>query len=297
LKHETRSLITSLEQKLSPIYKTTVEQQQVAWWLLQAITNLDMAHLLTTQELELTQDQEQTLHEWVHQHVNEQKPLQYILGSVPFGSLIIKVKPPVLIPRPETEEWALHLIDLIKKLKHTSLSILDLCTGSGCIALLFAKELPKSHILATDISDEALYCARANAKENKIGNISFLKSDLYESIDPQKKFDLIVGNPPYIASREWSHLDPMVTKWEDKNALVSEHQGLAHIEKIIKKAPLYLKSHDEMKQANIAQLVIEIGFRQANAVKELMRAALFEHVEAWKDLEGKDRIICGRMPL
>ncbi|MBI2775433.1 peptide chain release factor N(5)-glutamine methyltransferase [Candidatus Dependentiae bacterium] len=297
MNHQTRTLIAQLEQQLAPIYKTTIEQQQVAWWLLQALTGLDVAHLLTKETLQLTDDQENKLNEWIRLHTIEQKPLQYILGTVPFGSLPIIVEPPTLIPRPETEEWTLHLIELLKKLKDQRLTILDLCTGSGCIALLLAKELPKSQLVATDLADSALSCARTNLTAHHLQNITIIKSDLYGAIEPRAQFDLIVSNPPYIAAREWNHLDPMVANWEDRNALVSEHAGFAHIEEIIKKAPLYLKPNTQMKELMIPQLVIEIGYRQGNAAKELMRNALFEHVQIWKDLEGKDRVVCARMPL
>ncbi|HEX2978522.1 MAG TPA: peptide chain release factor N(5)-glutamine methyltransferase [Candidatus Babeliales bacterium] len=297
MNHQTQTLIAKLEQQLASIYKTTIEQQQVAWWLLQALTGFDVAHILTKEILELSDDQENKLNEWIRLHTIEQKPLQYILGTVPFGSLSIIVEPPTLIPRPETEEWALHIINLLKKLKDQHLTILDLCTGSGCIALLLAKELPASQLIATDLADSALSCAHANAKANRLQNVTIIKSDLYNDIEPRKQFDLIVSNPPYIAAQEWKHLDPMVANWEDRNALVSEHGGLAHIEEIIKKAPLYLKQNNQMKELMIPQLIIEIGYRQGNSVKELMRKALFEHVEIWKDLEGKDRAVCARMPL
>ncbi|OQA35250.1 MAG: Release factor glutamine methyltransferase [Candidatus Dependentiae bacterium ADurb.Bin331] len=215
---------------------------------------------------------------------------------MPFADLDILVKPPVLIPRPETEEWCVNLCEQFEKLKNRSLHILDLCTGSGCIALALARYFEKSQIVATDISDLALECARENAKHNKINNVRFVKSDLFESLDPSLfQYDLIVSNPPYIGSKEWKTLEPMVTEWEDRGALFSEHNGLAHIEKIISKAPLFIRPNQEMKMLQLPQIVIEIGYRQGQQVKQLMRDALFDHVEITKDLEGKDRIASGRI--
>jgi release factor glutamine methyltransferase len=297
MKHQPSILVATIAQKLQKIYAQPAEQQQAAWWLLEKLTNLDQAHLLVSKEIELDSSQEEQLAQWINAHVNKNEPLQYILGSVPFASLDILIKPPILIPRPETEEWCINLCNQFEKLKNKSLHILDLCTGSGCIALLLAKHFEKSQIVATDISDLALACARENAEHNKINNVRFLKSDLFESLDPSLfQYDLIVSNPPYIGSKEWKTLEPMVTEWEDRGALFSEHNGLAHIEKIIAKAPLFIRQNQDMQWLQLPQIVIEIGYRQGNQVKQLMRDALFEHVEIIKDLEGKDRIACGRMP-
>lgn len=297
MKHQPTTLITQIAKQLQPIYDHPAEQQQAAWWLLEKLTNLDQAHLIITKEIKLDDSQEKQLAEWIDAHVNKHEPLQYILGSVPFASLDILVKPPILIPRPETEEWCVNLCQNFAQLKNKPLHILDLCTGSGCIALLLAKYFEKSQLVATDISDAAIACAQENAQHNKINNVRFIKSDLFESLDPSLfQYDLIVSNPPYIGSKEWKTLEPMVTEWEDRGALFSEHNGFAHIEKIVAKAPLFIRQNQDMKMLQLPQIFIEIGCRQGNQVKQLMRDALFEHVEIIKDLEGKDRVACGRMP-
>lgn len=296
MKHNTLTLIQKIAHALESIYPNSIEQQQTAWWMLEAITQSSQAHLIAQSIIDLSDEQEQKLIEWIRLHTEEKEPLQYLLGNVPFGSLTINVRPPILIPRPETEELVVWLIDKLKKLKTKSISILDLCTGSGCIGLLLAKELPKSNICATDISLDALNLAKENAQINHINNIRFIHSDVFETLNASKeKFDLIIANPPYITAKEYKKLDPMVSKWEDKNALTAEHEGLGIIEKIIKGAPLFIVQNEEMKLLNIPQLIIEIGYRQGNKVKELLAGALFNHIRIKKDLEGKDRVALARI--
>lgn len=297
MNHIVLPFIDNLAYQLSSVYKNSTEQHQTAWWMLEAITNKTQAQLISMHSIEFTEEQEKKLYSWIKQHTVEQKPLQYILESVPFGPLTLTVRPPILIPRPETEEWSIWLASELKRLKNKKIKILDLCTGSGCIALLLGSYLPEAIIIATDISPEALALARENAVKNKINNVSFVQSDLFESLDPSRtKFDLIVANPPYISSTEWKQLDPMVQRWEDKNALISDHHGLSHVEKILKRAPEFIAPNDEIKKMAIPQLMIEIGHRQGPAVKELLQKTFFQSIRIKKDLEGKDRVLMARTP-
>ncbi|MFH0898163.1 MAG: HemK family protein methyltransferase, partial [bacterium] len=151
-------LIKDLSQKLQ-LRNTTGNAIQEAWWILEKLTNQSQASLVMAQTLILDEQQQQTLDHWISQRVDEKKPLQYILGSVPFCSLDILVQPPVLIPRPETEEMVCWLIDIIKKSSKTKISILDLCCGSGCIGLALAHALPEATVLGTDISPHAVCLA------------------------------------------------------------------------------------------------------------------------------------------
>ena len=162
------------------------------------------------------------------------------MGSTPFAGLEILTQPPVLIPRPETEEWTVNLIEQLQGLPDKKLQILDLCTGSGCIALALADALPQAKIFGTDISDSALALANHNKIHNHIPNVEFLRSDLFAQIPQKFTFDLIVGNPPYIDEQEWNNLDPSVTQSEDKHALLAADHGLALIKKIIAAAPIIL---------------------------------------------------------
>lgn len=289
------ALVSEIKKKLLPIYPDPQLRQQYAWWTVQAITGRTQTDLISNHELELTEEQENKLFHWLDALINAHMPIQYLIGSVPFNGLEILVKEPVLIPRPETEEWTLNLIEQLKQLENKNLHILDLCTGTGCIALALAKALPEASVLATDISEQALELAEKNAQHNKIENVTFMLSDLFEDILIEHRFDLIVCNPPYIAPEEWNTLDRSVTAWEDKRALVAADDGLALIKKIITTAPAYLKENSEIAHKQLPQLMLEIGHAQADTVVALMRKAGYTHVTAHQDLEHKNRVVSGRV--
>lgn len=269
--------------------------EEHAWWIIEAITGKKRSHLIAHHTISLTAEQQATLDRWLHALINEHMPLQYLIGSVPFGNLEILVEPPTLIPRPETEEWCLNLIDQLQKLKNTKLTILDMCTGSGCIALALAQALPQATIYATDISHKALALAKKNAIHNKINGVTFLHSDLFDSLSDLFKFDIIVTNPPYIDQKEWATVPTSVSQWEDTKALIAPGNGLAIIETIIKTAPHYLQENKELKENVIPQLLIEIGHQQGQAVRTLMANYSYESISIKKDLAHKDRLACGRI--
>ena len=269
--------------------------QQYAWWILQAICEKSKTELIAQETVMLSHEQREQLDEWLDQLIHDKKPLQYILGSVPFADCDILVEPPTLIPRPETEEWCLHIIEHLKLLDNQKITILDLCTGSGCIAIALAHHLPLVEIVATDITDSALALTKKNIEHNKLINITCIKSDLFASIPQGMQFDLIVSNPPYISQTEQVKLDESVTQWEDHKALFAADNGLAIIKQIIAQAPLFIKPNNEMKNKNIPQLVMEIDYTQGAAVKNLMEAAGYNDILVHKDLEGKDRFVTGRV--
>lgn len=289
------SIIRDIQNKLQKIYNDHILCNQYAWWLLEAITNKDRAHLVEHMTIELSLDQHILLDSWLKKLIEQQFPIQYILGSVPFNGVDILVEPPVLIPRPETEEWTIHIAQQLQKLPSISLTILDLCTGSGCIAIALAKALPTAHIFASDIEDHAIALTEKNCIHNTIHNVMLLKSDLFESIPQDLKFDLIVGNPPYIATQEWQALEPSVKNWEDKHALVASDDGLKIIADIIKSAPRFLKTNSALENKNIPQLILEIGFRQAGRVRALLKQTGYCDITIEKDLEGKDRVASARV--
>lgn len=257
---------------------------QVAMWLAQKLTGESHVQLLSFSQ-DLAADQKVILDQWIKELVIEHKPLQYILGTVSFGDLVIEVKPPVLIPRPETEVWALELIELLKSFKKP-LTILDMCTGSGCIALALAHALPSSVVIGADIAPEAIALAQSNKKRLGINNVTFVQSDLFERVKAQT-FDLIVANPPYVSPAAFSGLDLTVRGWEDKRALVAENGGLAVIQTIAQQAPNFLK-----KQCyGGPRLVIEIGFDQGEAVCTILRGCGYTEVKLASDLAGHDRVV------
>lgn len=290
--HPIHQVLQTITSRITSLYDNEAIAAQNAWFLLEKLTGLSEEQLIVHHDIALSTEQQNQLNQWLDKLTKEHMPLQYILGTVPFLSVTIEVKPPILIPRPETEEWCALLIEKLQQHGPTNLTILDLCTGSGCIALALAKALPHSTIVATDISRDALQLAQTNANRNNITNVTFIKSDIYEQLQPDKKFDLIVSNPPYIAPEEWPNLQPEVRLWEDKTALVAEQHGLELIERIIKGA----KNYYTTKRLSFAQLWIEIGYKQGKAVTDLMAQAGFSQITIIKDLYGKDRVVTGHRP-
>ena len=202
-------------------------------------------------------------------------PVQYIVGNVDFYGSIIEVNENVLIPRFETEE----LVDrVIKKLKNKkNLDIVDLGTGSGCIAISLAKNL-NSNVDAVDISKEALEVAKKNAINNNV-KINFYLGDMLNPLN--KKYDLIISNPPYIAYDE--EIMELVKNNEPHLALYADNNGLYYYEQILKNVNKYLK--DEYL------IAFEIGYKQAKEIELLANTYLSCKVTIEKDLSGKDRYI------
>lgn len=286
------SVIHEIEKQLESVYDDPTLCRQYAWWLLEAITKKKKGSLIAQHCITLSNNEQKTIDIWLEKLTKEHMPLQYLLGSVPFNDVNILVEPPILIPRPETEEWCLNLINQLKQLKNQKLTILDLCAGSGCIALALAKALPQATIYASDISHDAFNLIHKNIKHNNIKNITVIRSDLFNKL-PQELFDIIVSNPPYITINEWKHLDASVTNWEDTQALIAQDNGLAIIKKIIEQAPHFLKHNAELEDKHFSNVILEIGYRQANAVKTVMEHHGYTNITIEKDLEEKDRVVRG----
>lgn len=289
------ALISFIKNKLSNKFEDQTLCHQYAWWLLQAITQKSELELITCQEIEWVNIQQAQLDDALDKIINQDMPLAYLLGSMPFAGLDILIQPPILIPRAETEEWVCDLLDQMANIRDEKLTILDLCTGSGCIALAFADAFPNAFVYATDIAEKALRLAKQNAKHNQISNITFLHSNLFDAIPDDVKFDLIVANPPYIPESQWNSLEPSVKNWEDKSALIAPDEGMEFIKKIIDLTPKYLKDNDLLKRNNIPQLTIEIDATQGSQLSTYLKNHEYTHISIKKDLEGKDRLACGRI--
>lgn len=287
--------INNIAHQLDARYHDHILSEQYAWWMVEAVTGLSQAQLIADNSFRLTAEQQHTINSWIKEQIDKKIPLQYLLGYVPFIDLEILVEPPVLIPRLETEEWTLALIKQLRELSNTRITLLDIATGSGCIALAIARAFPQAKIWATDIAESALSLAQKNAKHNSITNCTFLNSDVFNQLPSTARFDIIVSNPPYIAQTEWQTLDLAVTAWEDKQALVADHDGLAIIERIIKDAPRYLTANKELQDKSIPQIIVEIGYQQGKAVADLMKQHGYSNIQIHKDLEGKDRVVSGRV--
>ena len=213
------------------------------------------------------------------------EPLQYITGRQEFMKLNYLVTKDVLIPRPDTEILVEEVIKIAENISNPV--ILDLCTGSGAIAVSLAKYLPQTEITAIDISNDALKIAKKNAVSNNVENqITFISSDMFTNLN-EEKFDIIVSNPPYIKTNVIKELDIQV-KNEPYIALDGGEDGLDFYKKIINESYQYLKCN--------GYLCLEIGFDQKFDVIELIEnAEKFEGTYSKKDLFDNDRIIITRM--
>ena len=288
-----RTLIDDIAVHLAPLYDSNSHAETVAWWLLEGITKKNKTRLIVDIFITLSEGQQAQLAEWIRLHVQEKYPLQYLLGSVPFGSLDLLIEAPTLIPRPETEEWCASIINTLSPLYQAPLRILDMCTGSGCLGLWLAQSFPKSSVVAIDIADTALSLAKRNAVHNNISNILFLKSDLFTLLNQEPQFDLIVSNPPYVSPEAWHNLSPNVTQWEDRGALVAGNNGLDIIQSIVAQAPTYLHKQSLLTQHGFPRLVMEIGYDQGQNVQKLFIDGGFGTVKIIPDSAGRDRVVCG----
>lgn len=209
------------------------------------------------------------------------EPMAYILGEAPFREHMFRVTPHVLIPRPDTEvlvEEALRLTQIGEPKR-----ILDLGTGSGCIAVSIALGRPSAAVLASDVCADALAVAQENGQLLGAQNLSFVQSDWYSALEGGK-FDLIVSNPPYIVAED-PHLPGLA--YEPARALVGGGDGLAALRKVIGEAPGYLESG--------GTLIVEHGFDQQEAVLQLFTDAGFSAVETRRDLGERPRLVIGTL--
>ena len=207
------------------------------------------------------------------------EPIAYLIGNQGFWSLDLEVSPDTLIPRPDTEslvEWVLDQFD------HQAMRVLDLGTGTGAIALALAQERPNWHVTGVDFKTEAVALATRNAKRNGIHNAEFFVSDWYSAIPANTNYDLIVSNPPYIDEQD-KHLNEGDVRFEPKSALVAADQGLADLAKISQGASAFLKGC----------LVMEHGWKQAEAVRNMLMKDAFKNVGSGRDLAGHERFTFG----
>ncbi len=242
--------------------------------LLAAATGWDRARMAANPEEEIPPPATRRFAEMVRRRLRRE-PVAYILGSRGFRQIELGVDPRVLIPRPETE----LLVELALELQPRS--VLDVGTGSGAVALAIAAELPGAEVSATDTSPGALAVAVANAE--RLGLTA--RVELFEGTLPSggEEFDLVVANLPYVSEGDWGKLQPEVTQWEPREALLAGPDGLD----VFRSALPAL--------AGIAKvLALEIGEGQALAVAELLRVAGFEATESRPDLAGIERLAIGR---
>jgi len=271
--------ILEVIQKTTPYFeKQRIESPRLTIELL-------LAHLLKKKRMDLYLEFERELDEATLIKLREMvrrrvagEPLQYITGEVEFCGLKFQVDKRVLIPRPETE----LLVETV--VGRNPRKIVDVGTGSGCIAIALAKKLPEAEISALDISPEALEVARGIASLHQIEkNIRFLESDLLEALSGSFVVDTIVSNPPYIADRELAKLPKEVRDFEPVRALAAGEDGLKVIQRLVMDARRILSPS--------GFIALEIGAGQRAAVEEIFGQQGYVVVEVVKDLQGHERVI------
>lgn len=214
------------------------------------------------------------------------EPIAYLRGFREFYGLEFKVDPRVLIPRPDTEA----LVECaLQRSAHVSLSMraLDLCTGSGCVAIALARQRPTSRVLASDVSPDALTVARENAYRLGAYNVAFVLSDLFAEVPPQR-FDVITANPPYIASEEIATLMADVRDFEPRLALDGGPDGLDLVRRILDGAPPFLEAD--------GVLALEIGQGEAEATAALFSERSYREVRIDRDYAKIERVVSGIRP-
>lgn len=245
--------------------------------LLKYILNVDDAYLIIhNNEIQSTEIEKK--YKDLMEELIEGKPLQYIMHTQEFMNLNFYVDENVLIPQPDTETLVLQAIKRIKQYENNNIKVLDLCTGSGAIAISLAKEFENKNVqvYASDISSKALEVAKKNAMQNNV-QINFINSNMFESI--KEKFDIIVSNPPYIETKVINKLSKDVQS-EPYIALDGGEDGLKYYKIIANEYEKYLKED--------GTLLLEIGYDQKQSVTELF---INKRVECIKDLAQNDRVI------
>ncbi|MEI7904995.1 MAG: peptide chain release factor N(5)-glutamine methyltransferase [Candidatus Firestonebacteria bacterium] len=211
------------------------------------------------------------------------EPVSYILGEKEFYDCTFKVNSSVLIPRPETEFLVQAAIDTGRKYYRPS--ILDIGTGSGCVAVTIAKHLQYAKVVSVDLSTAALSLAKKNAVLNGTSNLTFVKSDLFASLKKELKFDIIVSNPPYVSAKEMKALLPETKKYEPSVALCGGKDGLDYYRRIVSQVKWRLNYG--------GFLIFEVGYKQAKRVRRLLEISGLTITEVIKDYGGIKRVVVG----
>jgi len=247
--------------------------------LLFFVFSIDANQYLLNQSMPLGEEEEKKVNSYFEaiQKRSEKIPLQYITGEQNFCGLDFYVNENVLIPRLDTEV----LVEKILEYEEPGQRVMDMCTGSGCIAITLQK-LGGFQVMAVDISEEALTLARKNAQRNQ-AQVTFFQSNMFEQLSNTSKVEVIVSNPPYIESKVVDELDDEVKKYEPRLALDGMEDGLHFYRILAREGKRFLNEG--------GRLYVEIGFDQAEAVKEIFGAQGFLDIQVYKDLAGLDRVV------
>ena len=255
------------------------EAELDARYILEYITGLNSAQYFIHSEDIIEKNKAEEFFRLIERR-SKRIPLSYVIGTRDFFGLTFKVDENVLIPEQETELLVEEVI------KHSEgISVLDMCTGSGCIAISIALFGKPSKVAASDISEKALEVARENAKSLKAGEISFIQGDMFENVTD--KFDIIVSNPPYIETGEIDELMPEVRDYIPRLALDGDIDGLKFYRIISKEAVKKLNKN--------GRIFYEIGYNQSRAVASILLENGFTDVKIMKDYSGLDRIVMAKL--
>ena len=278
---------TQFIQELTPIYDAG--EAESFFYLI-----LEEKHQLKRIDLALHPDlffSEEEIVVWnsILQQLKQEIPVQYLLGKTSFYGLDFEVNENVLIPRPETEELVEWILESQKSKVETSgeslkdLKILDIGTGSGCIAISLAKNLPNATVFAIDVSEKALATAKTNAENNSV-NVTFINQNILETQDLGQQFDIIVSNPPYVRNLEKEEIKKNVLDNEPHLALFVEDDD----------ALIFYKKIAELAQKNLSengQLYFEINQYLGKEMVDLLEKMNFKNIELRKDIYGNDRML------
>jgi release factor glutamine methyltransferase len=272
------SALKRLEQADTPSPRLSAEL------LLMFTLSCDRSYLFTYPERELTSDELARYDEAIARRCTGE-PAQYITGHQEFYGRDFIVTPAVLIPRPETEHLIEALLEIAGAARDVRWSILDIGTGSGCIAVTLAKELPQSTLMAIDISPDALEIAQANAARLE-ASVEFRQSDLLGTIEPARLFDVIVSNPPYVGECEADKVQKQVRDFEPHWAVFGGERGMDTIHRLAPQAWEHLKPG--------GWFLMEIGYSIAEPVHEIMKG--WSDFRVIPDLQGIPRVVIARKP-
>jgi release factor glutamine methyltransferase len=250
--------------------------------LLMFVLDCNRAHLYAHPERELTGDEEQRYQEAINERARG-VPAQYITGHQEFWGLDFLVSPAVLIPRPETEHLVESAIEIANVFERPV--IVDVGTGSGCVALSLANDLPKAEVHAVDLSPEALEVARANSARLRLERVRFHLTDVLEGF-PEEFADIIVSNPPYVGECEADKVQAQVRRFEPHMAVFGGPEGSELIRKVISQAHRVLKPG--------GWLLMEIGYTQSSLLEGLL--VRWQDVHFVPDLQGIPRVAVARKP-
>lgn len=276
-----REILLKYSKELEEISSTP--RLDVEILLQKALGDVDRLYIHLNLEKVLSEEEDNLFLKLINERLNN-RPIAYIVGNREFMGLDFYVQEGVLIPRPDTEILVEEVIEIGKN--KGEIEILDIGTGSGAITVSLAKYLHNANLTSVDISDIALEVGKKNAISNNVDNkIEFIKSNLFTEIDKDKKFDVIVSNPPYIRKKDVQNLESQVKDFEPYTALEGGEDGLDFYRKITEQAKLYLKEN--------GVLAYEVGHDQSEDVSKLMEINGYTNIYTKKDLQGIDRVVIG----